>query len=158
VRSPGFIRSLARSVVRGLETNLIYPWAARRGWRPSSLRPVRLDDLRWNYGYEGEAQMKEAVAQVAPYTVLSLDRSASLWWQLEHLDRQHVAGALVECGVRLGGSSAMMALAHMSSGPPTRELHLFDSFSTMPAPSLEDGLFAPALTNTMGRGKTGLLE
>jgi O-methyltransferase len=140
------VRSLLRPTVHRFEASIIYPWAAWRGWRPSSLRSVRPDDLRWNYGYENESSVKEAIARVTPYTVLSLDRLASLWWQLDYLDRQDVTGALVECGVRLGGASAMMALAHMSHGAPARELHLFDSFSTMPPPSSEDGPLAPTLS------------
>lgn len=134
------LRRGLRFILHGVERNLIYPWAAWRGWRPSSLRAVRPDDLAWDWGYEHEAAIKEAIAVVAPYTVLSLDRLASLWWQIEYLDRQHITGALVECGVRQGGGIAMMALAHMAScNPPVRELHLFDSFTQMPRPSEKDG-------------------
>jgi hypothetical protein len=135
------LRTGLRFMLHSVERTLIYPWAAWRGWRPSSLRAVRPDDLAWDWGYEHEASIKEAIAVVAPYTVLSLDRLASLWWQIEYLDRQHITGALVECGVRQGGASAMIALAHMASsgGTPVRELHLFDSFTQMPAPSEKDG-------------------
>lgn len=100
---------------------------------------MTLSDLDWTYGYEDEAAMKDAARLVTPYTVVSLDRLASLWSQVRQLDREHVAGALVECGVRLGGASAMMALAHISSGPPSRPLHLFDSFSEPPQPGPRDG-------------------
>jgi O-methyltransferase len=140
------LRRGLRFILHAVECNLIYPWAAWRGWRPSSLRSVRPEDLAWEWGYEHEASIKEAIAIVAPYTVLSLDRLASLWWQIEYLDRQQIRGALVECGVRQGGASAMMALAHMaSSDRPMRDLHLFDSFSQMPAPSQKDGATAPIL-------------
>jgi O-methyltransferase len=40
----------------------------------------------------------------------------------------------------------LMALAHMSHGAANRKLHLFDSFTTMPPPSPEDGAHAPTLS------------
>lgn len=134
-----------RNALHAFERRVIYPWAAWRGWRPSSLRSVTLGDLDWTYGYEDEPALKDAARLVAPYTVVSLDRLASLWSQVRHLDRDGVPGALVECGVRLGGASAMMALAHMSSGLPFRQLHLFDSFSEPPKPTERDGPQAEAI-------------
>ncbi|HXW84298.1 MAG TPA: hypothetical protein VEJ86_07825, partial [Candidatus Binataceae bacterium] len=111
-------KGAVRSILRAIEERIVYPWAASRGWRPSSLRPVKLEDLKWTFGYEDEAAIKRAVTIVAPYTIVSLDRLASLWWQIHYLDRVKIPGALVECGVRMGGSAALMALAHMASGKP----------------------------------------
>ncbi len=136
-----WMKRAARPFLRLLEDNVVYPWAAWRGWRPSSLRPVKLEDLKWDFGYAEEDRIKAAASLVAPSTVVSLDRLASLWWQVRYLDEEQIAGALVECGVRLGGSAAMMALAHMASAkPPYRPLHLFDAFQTVPVhPTEADG-------------------
>src|SRR5271154_169713 len=116
-------KTAGRPILNAIENRIIYPWAAWRGWRPSSLRPVRLEDLKWNLGYEDEAAIKAAIGVVAPYTLVTLDSLASLWWQIRYLDRAKIPGALVECGVRMGGSAAMMALAHMASDKPYRALH-----------------------------------
>ena len=123
-----------------LERSLIYPWAAWRGWRPPPLGSVALRELDFDYGYDDEARLKKAVRLVALHTYVSLEGLASLWWQIRQLDTQDVPGALVECGVRQGGASAMMAAAHLAwSVVPRRELHLFDSFSTWPEPTERDG-------------------
>ena len=131
---------MLRRTLHAFERRVIYPWAAWRGWRPSCLRSVALRDLEWDFGFEDEEAIKRAVRLVAAHTVVSLERLASLWWQIRQLDQQQIPGALVECGVRLGGSSAMMALAHMASVPePYRSLDLFDSFKGMPDPTEQDG-------------------
>lgn len=137
-------KTAVRPIFNAIENRIIYPWAAWRGWRPSSLRPVRLEDLKWTLGYEDEAAIKAAIGIVAPYTLVTLDSLASLWWQIRYLDRAKIPGALVECGVRMGGSAAMMALAHMASDKPYRALHLFDSFTQMPDPTEVDGTKAIA--------------
>jgi O-methyltransferase len=134
------LRQTARRALRAFERSIIYPWAAYRGWRPSSFRTVQPGDLNYPLGYDEEDAIKKAVRVVAPFTVLSFDRLASLWSQVRWLDAHGVDGALVECGVRAGGASAMMALAHMAScQPPRRRLHLFDSFRSMPQPTADDG-------------------
>jgi O-methyltransferase len=136
-------RRLIRPFVRSTEEAIVFPWAAKRGWRPSSLRSIRPEDLKWDFGFQDEDQIKAALSIVAPYTVVSMDRLASLWWQLRYLDTRNLQGALVECGVRFGGSAAMMALAHMANvNPPQRRIHLFDSFEPMPEPKEIDGAWA----------------
>lgn len=141
------MKRVARPLLRFVEDHVVYPWAAWRGWRPSSLRSVKSEDLAWDFGYEEEDSIKAAARIVAPKTVVSFDRLASLWWQVRYLDREQIAGALVECGVLFGGSAGMMALAHMASTkPPCRPLHLFDTFASQPvSPTEEDGPGAPAI-------------
>lgn len=51
--------------------------------------------------------------------------------------RRHVPGDFVECGVFAGGQVAAMAWATMDCASQ-RVLHLFDSFSGVPAPGPED--------------------
>lgn len=136
-------RRILRPLARSTEELIIFPYAAARGWRPSSLRSIRPEDLKWDFGFQSEAQIKAALRIAAPYTVASIDRLASLWWQLDYLDKHQILGALVECGVRQGGAAGMMALAHLANAnPPTRHIHLFDSFEPMPEPKEVDGSWA----------------
>jgi O-methyltransferase len=142
---PEALKRLLRPVRVAIETRTVLAYAAARGWRPSSLRTVRTEDLRWNFGYENEDQIKNAIRLILPYTLTSFDRLATLWSQVRYLDDTGVPGALVECGVWKGGSSGMMALAHMATAsPPLREIHLFDAFRGMPEPKEIDGPRASA--------------
>lgn len=84
--------------------------------------------------YDDEADARRALELVRPNTMVSYERLVTLWQQVRHVDRAQIAGALVECGTWRGGASAMMALAHLASGPATRPLHLFDSFAGLPQP------------------------
>jgi O-methyltransferase len=139
-------RHTARRALHAFESSVIYPWAAYRGWRPSSFRTVQPSDLDYPLGYDDEDGIKDAVRVVAAFTVLSFDRLASLWSQVKWLDQHRIDGALVECGVRAGGASAMMALAHAAfCQPPHRTLHLFDSFAAMPQATGDDGVVVKRL-------------
>lgn len=129
-----------RPLLLAIEGNTVMRYAAWRGWRPSPLRYVTREDLRWYREGEHDAEIKAAAGKVVGYTLVSWGRLASLWHQVAYLDRAGIPGALVECGVYRGGSSAMMALAHLAGvKPPVRPLHLFDSFEGVPEPSGIDG-------------------
>jgi hypothetical protein len=84
--------------------------------------------------YDEEELAREAIALVERHTMLSYQRLVTLWQQVRYLDRAGVRGALVECGTWKGGAAALMALAHLRSGEPHRDLHLFDSFEGLPEP------------------------
>lgn len=84
--------------------------------------------------YDEEDLARAALRIVDDYTMTSYERIVTLWQQVRYLDRAGIAGSLVECGTWRGGAMGMMALAHMASGPPTRMLHLFDSFEGLPEP------------------------
>ncbi|MGH7933522.1 MAG: TylF/MycF/NovP-related O-methyltransferase [Candidatus Binataceae bacterium] len=134
------LRQIARQGLHAFERKVIYPWAAWRGWRPSSFRTVQLDDLDYALGYDDEIAIKAATRVVAPFTLLSFDRLASLWLQVRWLDAHRISGSMVECGVRAGGASAMMALAHMASSKTAqRPLDLFDCFDGALPATDEDG-------------------
>jgi O-methyltransferase len=84
--------------------------------------------------YEEEDRAREALKVVEEHTMTSYERMMTLWQQVRYLDRAGIEGCLVECGTWRGGAMGMMALAHLASGPPTRTLHLFDSFEGLPEP------------------------
>ncbi len=64
--------------------------------------------------------------------------SLSNVYKLAHLlERERISGAVVECGVYLGGCSAVMTSIVQRSGMP-RDVWLFDSFAGMPEATKED--------------------
>jgi hypothetical protein len=78
------------------------------------------------------------IEQVAPYTLTSPDRIASLVEAVRYVVRAEVPGDFVECGVWRGGSMMAVALTLSSLGVRDRGLHLFDTFTHMPLPGEHD--------------------
>jgi hypothetical protein len=78
------------------------------------------------------------VARVAPYTMTSLERRASLIGAVDHLVRHGIEGDIVECGVWRGGSMMAAALALMARGQTHRHLWLYDTFEGMSEPTAAD--------------------
>jgi O-methyltransferase len=68
------------------------------------------------------------------YTMLSSRRGRALFRLARRLDREGVAGALVDCGVWNGGSTILLGVA-----APEREVWAFDSFEGLPEPGPLDG-------------------
>jgi hypothetical protein len=120
-----------------LERRLIDPRKFRNGWRsPLPTDPAQIQAIQ--SGYDDEAAMKLAMMLVWDHTMISYDRLATLWQQVQYLDRNCIPGDLVECGTFKGGAIAMMARAHLASQPkPIRRVHLFDSFEGLPQPRAE---------------------
>jgi hypothetical protein len=125
-----------------------------RGLRPARGTPTDAPWLAGRYGYDDEDAIKEAIARVAPHTMCSFERLATLWQQVRYLDRFAIPGSLVECGTWRGGCVGMMALAHLAKGPPaTRDVHLFDSFEGLPEPDAAlDGQSAVEYAGDRGSG------
>jgi len=105
----------------------------RAGWelgRTSDREEQALADL--------SAADREIVARVAPYTMTSLERRASLLGAVDHLVRHSIAGDIVECGVWRGGSMMAIALALIARGDTSRDLYLYDTFEGMSEPTEAD--------------------
>jgi len=79
------------------------------------------------------------IEAVEDYTMTSEARVYSLINAVQYIARNHVPGAIAECGVWRGGSmmAAAMALQEFA-GNPERDLYLFDTFEGMTTPSEED--------------------
>jgi O-methyltransferase len=133
----------------------------RKVWRafPENLRATVQDvvsrEFLSDWRGDSEYAIEDAAHQVRQHTMIGFRRLATLFLQVKFLDRNGIAGDLVECGVWRGGASAMMALAHLSSSPtPTRRIHLFDSWCGLPEPRAEvDGTRAVALAAGSGDGR-----
>lgn len=74
---------------------------------------------------------------VPQYTMVSLPRLKKLYELGENLAQDGPAGAVVECGVWNGGSSAMIAAGLHARGN-SRAFWLFDSFEGLPQPTDKD--------------------
>jgi hypothetical protein len=77
------------------------------------------------------------------FTMLPARRGRALYRLAREVDRNHVPGDLVDCGVWNGGSTALL-----SAGAPTRTVWAFDSFEGLPEPGPLDG------QKSEGRGGT----
>ena len=114
---------------------LVYQRIARvlaaRGWQLTPLAgSVALADL-------SDAD-RAIIARVEPFTLTGTDRRASLLQAVDHVVRNRIAGAIVECGVWRGGSMMAVALALLERGDTTRDLYLYDTFEGMTAPTAAD--------------------
>jgi O-methyltransferase len=78
------------------------------------------------------------------YTMIGSRRARALRRMARSCDRDHVAGAFVDCGCFNGGSSVMM-----SSAAPSREVWAFDSFAGLPAAGPRDPDSAHELTGEL---------
>jgi asparagine synthase (glutamine-hydrolysing) len=67
-------------------------------------------------------------------TYLSALKLSNLERSVATIDAEGVPGAILEAGVALGGSAAVLA-----TGSPGREFHGYDVFATIPAPGERDG-------------------
>lgn len=94
---------------------------------------------------------KATLKEVLPYTMTDVARTLSLISAVRYIERNKVTGAIVECGVWRGGSMMAVARTLLNLGVTNRQLHLYDTFQGMPAPSPRDvdltGLVAEDLFN-----------
>src|SRR5206468_10332290 len=100
--------------------------------RPSSVRPEEPlpEDFR--------AADAELWRRVAPYTMTTPGKIEAVVQAVEYVVSRPVSGAFVECGVWRGGSVMAMALALLRLGKTDRELYLFDTFTGMTEPGVQD--------------------
>ena len=100
--------------------------------RPSSVRAEEPlpDDFR--------AVDAELWRRVAPYTMTTPGKIEAVVQAVEYVVSRPVSGEFVECGVWRGGSVMAMALALLRLGKTDRELYLFDTFTGMTEPGVQD--------------------
>jgi O-methyltransferase len=75
---------------------------------------------------------------VRPYTMTSAERVFGLANATRWLVESGVPGDVVECGVWRGGSMMAVARTLLEAGATDRDLYLFDTFTGMTAPTVED--------------------
>lgn len=77
---------------------------------------------------------KEIYYSIKPYTMTCIERIDALVNAVQHIVRNNIEGAIVECGVWKGGSIMAAALTLKMLGIFNRELYLYDTFSGMTEP------------------------
>lgn len=105
---------------------------------PERLRRARvaLDQLLYPPDFsKDEVRLCEAVAS---YTMTGLERIVELHRAVRHLGTLGLRGDIVECGVWRGGSMMVVAQTLVEAGDTERDLHLYDTFEGMTAPTAED--------------------
>ncbi len=95
--------------------------------------------LRLGGGDATTADVVRLARMLVPrYTMVSVGRLKKLFELGAELGRSGTEGAVVECGVWNGGSSAMVAAGLAAAGDTGRRFWLFDSFEGMPEPTEAD--------------------
>lgn len=98
--------------------------------------------------FAGLADEDRAIVELAlPYTMTGVARMLALIDAVRHCERRAVPGAFAECGVWRGGSVLAMVLTLQQLGVTDRDIHLYDTFEGMTAPTEHDvsALEPPAL-------------
>lgn len=103
-----------------------------------TLRRVGFDVSRLTQGDGLSPADRQTVAAVAPYTMTSPERLASVCDAVRYVCRSHIDGAVVECGVWRGGTMMAAALTLLAEGDTVRELFLYDTFAGMTEPTAAD--------------------
>jgi hypothetical protein len=87
------------------------------------------------------------IARARPFTMTSEARLQALIDAVRYCQQRGVPGAFAECGVWRGGSVLTMILTLQELGVDDRDIHLFDTFEGMTAPTEHDvsSLDPPAL-------------
>ncbi len=125
------------------------PSAPRQSWRwlrpllPKRLQPA-LRGLRKRY-QRMSMDLDEPYCSVFPFTQVHPVRQRNLVRLARLIIDESVPGAIVECGVLDGGTSALMAWAS-GSAKPSRAVHLFDAWEGLPETTAEDGAEAAVWT------------
>jgi O-methyltransferase len=80
----------------------------------------------------------QTIRRVKPFTLTSAERVFSLIQAVRYVVSAGIAGSFVECGVWRGGSMMAAALTLQQLSRRDFDLHLFDTFEGMTAPTERD--------------------
>lgn len=85
-----------------------------------------------------DASTRETIERIAPYSMTGPARTAALIDAVRYCVARGVPGDFAECGVWRGGSVLAMILTLQELGVDDREIHLYDTFEGMTAPTAAD--------------------
>lgn len=80
----------------------------------------------------------QIIRAVEPYTMTTPEKLFALIQAVRYVVHNEIPGDIVECGVWRGGSMMAIAKTLLEQNCRDRELHLFDTFEGMSAPTEED--------------------
>ncbi len=81
---------------------------------------------------------RRIVERALPHTLTSVPRLQAVIDATRHVVAQELPGAFAECGVWRGGSVLAMVLTLQELGREDRDVHLYDTFEGMTAPTERD--------------------
>jgi hypothetical protein len=81
---------------------------------------------------------REIIARARPFTMTSDARLQALIDAVRYCEKRGLPGAFAECGVWRGGSVLAMILTLQELGVEDRDIHLYDTFEGMTAPTEHD--------------------
>jgi O-methyltransferase len=88
--------------------------------------------------FDLEPEFLELYELCREQTMTSIERMYALYTATRHVIENHLPGDFVECGVWRGGSVMLIAHTLLRLGITDRVLWLYDTFTGMPPPSVED--------------------
>lgn len=97
------------------------------------VQPVNHSDI------EKDIRFMSVYHQVAPYTLVSIERAYALYQSVRYILENNIPGDFAECGVWKGGSCMQIALQLKQAGISGRSIWMYDTFSGMTRPGTEDG-------------------
>jgi O-methyltransferase len=92
------------------------------------------NDLDEDLAYEYNAEALEAIKIVRKQTMSPYINLETLYEQVVYIEKNHIEGNYIECGVWKGGAVGLMALANLKYGSYRRDLCLFDIFDDICEP------------------------
>tara|TARA_Y100000588_G_C14270734_1_gene932181 strand:+ start:1251 stop:2081 length:831 start_codon:yes stop_codon:yes gene_type:complete len=134
-------QAVARFFLSEKGFNIAYNLAWRLYMKWSDLKDAL--HFRWGLltalltGNKDKAAQMKIMKTVKPYTMVGRSGMYVTYDSVVKAERENLEGAIVECGVAQGGSSAMMALISQLYNS-NRHYWLFDTFKGLPAPSERD--------------------
>jgi hypothetical protein len=142
---PSLVGQLARLIIPLLHKTLPYSWYK---FCYDSLYTNYNNFLRLSYGvgvlrskispdYNTKLK-KELTYKLLPYTMGGSKALENAFEVTALAESRNLQGAIVECGVAQGGTSAMMALTNKIVGKEPRQKWLFDSYEGLPEPTEQD--------------------
>ena len=90
--------------------------------------------IRRKYDEEASAVME----QVLGYTMIPADSLFALIEAVRYISKWKIPGSFVECGVWRGGATMAAVLTMKQLGDTDRSIYLYDTFSGMTEPKIED--------------------
>jgi len=91
-------------------------------------RRVRNATLKWSLSACAREVMQSRLTYLSPQKLRVIERA------VKRIERQHIPGDLIECGVALGGSAIVLS-SMLASG---RHFHGYDVFEMIPPPGPQD--------------------
>lgn len=75
---------------------------------------------------------------IKDYTMTTTERMYAMYNSIDYLEKNHIEGAIVECGVWRGGTMMLAGYRMKDLGSQNRELYLYDTFEGMSEPTDKD--------------------